>query len=72
LEGLVDISKEIERIEKSLEKTLKEVGGIEGRLNNPNFVKNAPEDVVVQDKAKVEELKAVIASLEASVKRLKS
>ena len=72
LAGLVDIAKEIERLEKNLEKTTKEMAGIQGRLDNPNFVKNAPEEVVVQDKEKVQELKAVIKSLEASVKRLKS
>jgi valyl-tRNA synthetase len=48
LKGLVDASKEKERIERTLKKIEKDVQVLEKRLKNPNFVANAPADVVEQ------------------------
>ncbi len=70
LEGLVDFAEEISRIEKTIEKSVKEVEGIRGRLNNANFVKNAPEDVVVADKERLGILDNQIESLKKSLERL--
>lgn len=71
LEGIVDLEEEVKRLAKAIEKTQKELQGIEVKLNNPNFVKNAPEDVVVLDKQRLTELKARIDNLEESQARLK-
>src|SRR5690625_4524973 len=43
LEGLIDISKEIERLEKELDKWNAEVERVQKKLTNEGFVKNAPE-----------------------------
>ena len=54
LEGLIDINDQINRIKKDIEKTQSEYKKVEGKLNNANFMNNAPEEVraEVQEKAK--------------------
>ncbi len=48
LAGLIDVTAEKARLDKSLQKLAKELGGLRGRLNNPNFVASAPEDVITE------------------------
>jgi valyl-tRNA synthetase len=70
LEGMIDFAAERARLNKELEKIAKDMGGIDGRLNNPAFVAKAPPEVLVESrelKAHLEEKKAKV--LEA-LKRL--
>lgn len=55
LEGIIDINDQVNRIKKDLEKTQNEYKKVESKLNNQNFMSNAPEEVraEVQDKAKM-------------------
>ncbi|WP_435167807.1 valine--tRNA ligase [Falsirhodobacter sp. 1013] len=46
LEGIIDIAAEKARLEKTLQKLEKDMGGLRGRLNNPKFIASAPEEVV--------------------------
>ncbi len=46
LADLIDIDAEKARLEKSLGKLAKELGGLRGRLNNPKFIESAPEEVI--------------------------
>jgi valyl-tRNA synthetase len=71
LEGLVDIQKEIGRLEKTIEKTKKEYQGLSRRLENENFLKNAPEEIVVQDKEKLQILSTRIQGLQENLDRLR-
>ena len=48
LADIIDVAEEKSRLEKSLEKLAKEIGGLKGRLNNPNFATSAPEEVVAE------------------------
>ncbi|WP_320178149.1 valine--tRNA ligase [Roseovarius pacificus] len=43
---IIDVAEEKARLERTLGKLEKELGGLRGRLNNPKFVASAPEDVV--------------------------
>ena len=70
LEGLVDIDEEIKRIQKTLEKNQKDIASLERRLSDANFVKNAPEEVVVEGRANLENLKVQVKTLDAALKRL--
>ena len=70
LEGLLDIDKELSRIEKDLEKQTKAAAGIEKKLSSSGFLDNAPADVVQKEKLKLEEAKERIAILETARKRL--
>ena len=57
LGSLVDISQEIERLEKELKKLNGEIRRGEGMLSNPNFINKAPEQKVLQEKAKLDNYK---------------
>jgi valyl-tRNA synthetase len=71
LEGIVDIQEEINRLAKNIEKTQKELTAIEVKLANENFIKNAPEDVVILDKQRVADLRSKITNMTESQARLK-
>ena len=51
LADIIDISEEKARLQKSLDKLSKELGGLRGRLNNPKFAESAPEEVVEETRA---------------------
>ncbi|MFV0514219.1 MAG: valine--tRNA ligase [Jhaorihella sp.] len=51
LAGIIDIEAERSRLQKSLAKLEKELGGLRGRLDNPKFAASAPEDVVEETRA---------------------
>jgi valyl-tRNA synthetase len=70
LEGLVDIEEEIKRIQKAIEKTLKDVDVLTKKLSNENFVKNAPEELVATDRQLLETLKDRHERLADSLARL--
>ncbi|USN47230.1 MAG: valine--tRNA ligase [Pseudobdellovibrionaceae bacterium] len=71
LEGLVDIEEEVKRLEKKIEKLEKEKAGLDKRLANENFVKNAPEEVVIEGREQLKTLDAQITILQASLERLR-
>ena len=70
LEGLIDIAEEKNRLQKALDKLMKEIGGLKGRLDNPNFVKSAPEDVVMEAQSNLEARQEEAAKMQDALKRL--
>jgi valyl-tRNA synthetase len=70
LEGLIDIAEEKSRLQKGLDKLMKEIGGLKGRLDNPNFVKSAPEDVVMEAQSNLEARAEEAAKMQEALKRL--
>jgi len=70
LEGLIDIAEEKARLAKGLDKLMKEIGGLKGRLGNPNFVKSAPEEVIDEARANLEAREDEAAKIQAAVNRL--
>lgn len=72
LEGLVNIEDEVKRLQKTIEKINKDVLLLTKKLSNENFVKNAPEDIVIKDKELLSELKSKIQGLESGLQRLQS
>jgi len=54
LSDLIDIEKEIARLQGEAENLNKEMKRASGKLNNPNFVSKAPEKLVASEKEKVE------------------
>jgi valyl-tRNA synthetase len=71
LEGLVDIEEEIKRIQKNIEKVVKEKSQLSGRLQNKNFVRNAPDEVVAQGQEQLAELTRKEQALLESLQRLR-
>ena len=67
---LVDVAKELERINKELESSRKFLVSLEGKLSNENFVSRAPEAVVNAEREKAQKTKELIAQLEQSAAAL--
>lgn len=57
-------------LEKRLAQTKIEVGGLEGRLSNPNYVEKAPEHLVEESRQQLEEKKALIQRLQRELEVL--
>ena len=70
LADIIDIDAEKERLNKSLGKLAKELGGLRGRLNNPKFVASAPDEVVEEARANLAEREEEEAQLKAAMDRL--
>ena len=68
---LVDIAKELARIEAELEKARKNLAVIEGKLSNEKFIAKAPEAIVNAEKEKAAKAKDLITQLEQSAAALK-
>ena len=68
---LVDVAKELERIDKELEKARKNLAMLEGKLSNENFVARAPQAVVDAEREKAAKAKDLIHQLEESAAALK-
>ena len=70
LADIIDVAEEKARLEKTLGKLGKELGGLRGRLNNPNFVASAPEEVVAETREALAVKEDEEAKLKAAVARL--
>jgi len=71
LQGLIDVEEERARLSKASDKLAKEIAGIAGRLNNPNFAKSAPEDVVEEAKANLDARQDEATKITEALARLK-
>lgn len=63
VEGIVDMDKELKRIEKKIQDSQKYIASLEKKLSNQNFVANAPEEVVGQERQKLEDAQKVLTAL---------
>ncbi len=68
----IDTKAERKRLEKDRENLGKQIGSIEGKLANKNFVEKAPAELVDQQRAKLDELRGQLASVEARAKLRRS
>ena len=70
LADIIDVDEEKARLEKSLGKLAKEIGGMRGRLGNPKFVESAPDEVVEETRANLAEREEEEGLMKAALKRL--
>jgi len=70
LGGLIDKDAELARLNKEIDKKIKEKSRAEGKIGNPSFVDRAPEAVVQKEKDKVTDLNSAIAQLEEQKSRV--
>ncbi len=70
LEGIIDIGEEKARLQKSLDKLGKEIGGLNGRLNNPKFAASAPPEVVAEAQENLAARQEEVDQLQAAMNRL--
>ncbi|MBP7110709.1 MAG: valine--tRNA ligase [Firmicutes bacterium] len=71
LEGMIDISKEIERLEKELAGIEKELASVSSKLANESFVSRAPQAVVDRERTKLDELRSAEAKLKSRIEELR-
>ncbi len=67
---IIDVGAEKARLEKTLGKLAKEIGGLKGRLGNPKFAESAPADVVEETRANLEAREGEAAKLREALARL--
>ncbi|MFW2588318.1 valine--tRNA ligase [Sagittula sp. SSi028] len=70
LADIIDVAAEKARLEKTLGKLAKELGGLRGRLNNPKFAASAPPEVVEEAKANLAERESDEAKIKDALARL--
>ena len=56
LENLIDFNEEIKRQQKKLDKLTGEKRSLQGRIDNPKFVANAPKELIEQTKERIAEI----------------
>ncbi|WP_421904672.1 valine--tRNA ligase [Mameliella sp.] len=70
LADIIDVEQEKARLEKSLGKLAKEIGGLKGRLNNPKFAESAPAEVVEEARDNLAAREGEEAKLKEALARL--
>ena len=70
LEGLIEPDKEITRIDKLINKLQTELNSITSKLNNDNFIENAPQELVNQQRDRSNYLSNEINNLEIQHKEI--
>jgi valyl-tRNA synthetase len=71
LKGVIDLDAERARLAKEMAKCDADIARVDAKLNNPNFVARAPEEVVEEEKEKREEALARKAKIAEALQRLK-
>ena len=69
--GLIDASAEADRLSRRIAKTQDEIRRARGKLSNDNFVRNAPAEVVAQERARLAEFEGSLASLDNQLERVR-
>ena len=72
LEGVIDIGKEVQRLEKEIMKVEKELEGVEKKMANEGFLTKAPEAVIQKIKEQHRELIEKRDQLKAHVEKFKA
>ena len=69
---LIDIEKELARLEKERARWEGEVARANGKLSNPGFMSKAPEKVVAEERAKLENANEMLAKVAKRIGELKN
>jgi valyl-tRNA synthetase len=67
---LIDLDKERARLTKQIDKLKQDIGKIDQKLDNQEFVANAPEDIIAEQKSRRSEAQGLIAKLSAALDQL--
>nr|WP_306266680.1 valine--tRNA ligase [Pararhizobium sp. IMCC3301] len=72
LKGVIDIAAEKQRLEKDIGKVEQDIAKINGKLGNQKFVSRAPDDVVSQERSRLQEANEKRDMLTSAIKRLEA
>jgi valyl-tRNA synthetase len=70
MKGIIDVDAERKRLGKQLEKLRTDLDRARAKLDNPNFVNNAPANVVTQEKQRAAEFERQAAQLSEQLEKL--
>jgi valyl-tRNA synthetase len=70
LAGLIDLAAERARLARERDKAAAEARKIAGKLSNTDFVARAPEEVVAENRSRLEAARSEEARLEAALRRI--
>jgi valyl-tRNA synthetase len=71
LEGVIDLSEQVKRLEKELSKSQNELEGITRKLSNKSFVDKAPKELVQESQDKARDLEEKIKALKENIQIFK-
>ena len=69
---MLNVEKEMERLNKELDLAKSELKRAEGKLSNEGFVSKAPQKLIDEEKAKIEKYTSLIEKLNKSIEDLKT
>jgi valyl-tRNA synthetase len=69
--GLIDPASELQRLQKRQQKNDRELSNSRGKLANDQFVRNAPSEVVAQERARLEEFARTRLGLERHIEQVR-
>jgi valyl-tRNA synthetase len=70
MKGVIDVDAELSRLRKHQERAATDLSRCRGKLDNDNFVSNAPPEVVDKERGRAAELERQIAQLEEQINKL--
>jgi valyl-tRNA synthetase len=70
LEGIIDLDRERTRLKGEIERITGQLGGVEKKLENENFVSRAPEAVVAREREKAESMRGQVHKLREKLTEL--
>ncbi|MFM1539452.1 valine--tRNA ligase [Helcococcus bovis] len=72
LDGLIDLKKELSRLENEKDKIISELNRAKGKLSNEKFTQKAPKNLVDAEKEKVEKYTNMLNEVEKSIEDIKN
>jgi valyl-tRNA synthetase len=72
LAGVIDMAVERVRLERETEKARAEIRKVDAKLGNESFLAKAPPEVVEENRERKAEFEALIAKLQAALKRVEA
>jgi valyl-tRNA synthetase len=72
LKGVIDLDAERARLKKEMQKAESDIARVDGKLGNPKFVENAPEEIIDGEREKREEAESRRGKIVEALERLRS
>ena len=70
LAGIIDMDAEKERLARDIDKAKIDIGKMDAKLDNPNFIERAKPEAVAEARARKAELEDIVARLSSALQRL--
>ena len=70
LGNVIDLDRERARLEKDIQRAESEIAKIDAKLNNPDFIARAPEDIIDEQKLRRADGASLASRLREALRRL--